>query len=92
MRYRAATATLLLAAGLALAGCSSGPSYNEKAHRCSQAIAARPDGDKAKPKACNAVKAGDYDTLNVSHAIDQSGLLDSNGNIDVSKLTDAPTP
>jgi hypothetical protein len=91
-RPAAAAAVLLIAVGLTLTACT-GESSDAKAHRCEQAIEARTAGDKAKPKACDAISDDDYNTLNVAHALTSSGVVDSDGHVDLDKLlspTDTP--
>lgn len=91
MNHRTTTGLLTagaLAASLLLTGCSSSESYNDKTDHCAKAIKDRPDGDKAKPKACAGVTADDYDTLNLGNLLTSSGLVDDNGNVDMNKLID----
>lgn len=94
MRSRTTIAGVALtaAAVLGAAGCSSQPSYNQIAANCAKALAKRPDGDKAKPAACNGLKEKDYDTLVLDAVINKSGLVDKNGNVDVGKLLGTPAP
>lgn len=65
---------VLLVCLCALAGCSSGPSYDEVVKDCVAALKARPDGDTGKPTACDGVKEDDYTALVLSQAIQDSGL------------------
>lgn len=81
----------LLACLLALAGCSSGPSYDDVVEDCVAALKARPEGDKAKPKACKDVKEDDYSTIVMGMTLDDMGVVDDDGNVDMGKLIDEAT-
>lgn len=90
------TATALLAAALLLAGgavgCSSEKSQDEIAKDCVAALKARPDGDKAKPKDCEGLSDDDYQTLLMSHVLqDDLGWVDGDGNVDKEKMLDDAT-
>jgi hypothetical protein len=89
-RRRTAAAAALLAAGLLTAACGGGSSYSDKAEACARAIAARPAGDSAKPKACEAITDDDYATLNEAHELRSAGVVDDNGNVDLDKLLSTP--
>ncbi|MEW5658339.1 hypothetical protein ABGT92_23835 [Streptomyces cinereoruber] len=65
----AITATLLL-----LTGC--GASEVEKQEACLDAIRARAEGDRAKPKACEEISDDDYNTLIIGEVIENTDLSD----------------
>jgi len=86
--------TILLTASclLALAGCSSGPSYNETVKNCQNALAKQYKADgKGKPSECNEVKKDDYDALVLDAALGDLGWTDSDGNFDKNKMLDSVT-
>lgn len=82
-RRALAAAALLLAT---LTACSSGPTYDESVELCRTALIERPEGEKAKPKACEPLKEDDYDTVNMSVVIDRLGWTDEDGNFDRNKM------
>jgi hypothetical protein len=82
---------VLLACLLALAGCSSGKSYDDAVEDCVAALKARPEGDKAKPNACEDVKEDDYTTIVMGLTLDDMGVVDDDGNVDMDKLLDEAT-
>ncbi|MFF7947004.1 hypothetical protein [Streptomyces griseorubiginosus] len=82
---------VLLVCLLALAGCSSGKSYDDTVKDCVSALKARPAGDKSKPKACDGVKEDDYTTLVMGLTLDDMGVVDEDGNVDMDKLLDEAT-
>ncbi|MEU2510544.1 hypothetical protein [Streptomyces syringium] len=84
MRIRTAALTLLLAAPLA--ACAAEPTRLEIEQQCEQAIEDRAKGDRAKPAACEALPQDDYDTLNLSHALTETGLIDEEGRVDPERL------
>lgn len=89
------TAVLLACALLltgAAVGCSSEKSPDEIAKECVTAIKARPDGDKAKPKACEGLSDDDYQALLMLHVLEDGGWVDKDGNVDVDKLLETPSP
>lgn len=89
---RRTTTVVLIAAGLALAGCSSGPSYNETVKECRAALAAQYKANgHGKPSECDGVKKDDYDALVVSAAMGNLGWTDSDGNFDENKMLDSAT-
>jgi len=86
--------TLLLACLLlagATAGCSSEKSYDETVKDCTAALAKRADGDKAKPSACEGVKADDYTALLMSQVMDDNGWVDETGGVDMGKILEDST-
>jgi hypothetical protein len=88
------TITTTLLAVLLLAGgataCSDDKSYEEITADCVQALKDRPEGDKAKPEACEEVKEDDYQTLLMSHILEEEGLV-KDGEVDMDKLLDDAT-
>ena len=90
MRYTAIT--LLAVSILGLAGCSSGPSYNETVKNCEAALDAQyKAGGHGKPKDCKGVKPDDYDVLVGNAALGHLGWTDSDGNFDENKMLDSAT-
>jgi hypothetical protein len=89
-RYAATLAAALLIGGLV--GCSSQPTQDEIATACVKALKARGDGDTGKPKDCEGLTEDNYTTLVMSQVLHDTGAVDDDGNVDVSKLlnTDAP--
>ena len=85
--------TILLAACLlAVAGCSSGPSYEETVKKCTAALAAQYKADgKGKPSECDGVKKDDYDALVLDAAMGDLGWTDENGDFDENKMLDSVT-
>lgn len=85
--------TALLAAALLLAGTAVGcsKSYDETVKDCVSALKERADGDKSKPDACDGVKDDDYSALVVSQALEGSGWVDENGDVDMEKLLNDAT-
>lgn len=90
---RTTTATIALVGScLALAGCSSGPSYNETVKQCSAALEAQyKAGGKGKPADCKGVKPDDYDALLANAVMGHLGWTDSNGDFDENKMLDSVT-
>lgn len=84
----AVLAALLLAGSVA--GCSDNKSYEEITADCAKALKARPEGDKAKPDACEGVKKDDYDALVLSSVLEGSGLV-KDGEVDTDKLLEDAT-
>lgn len=82
----AAAAAVVLTAGLLVAGCSSGASYDDKVSACEKAIKAGDADGASTPAPCQKISADDYGTLRVRH------LVDNNGQVDLSKLFDTPAP
>ncbi|MFE4967328.1 hypothetical protein [Streptomyces sp. NPDC056660] len=89
---RTLTAAAVLLAVLAVAGCSSGPSYNETVNNCQAALVKQyKAGGKGKPKECDGVKPDDYDALVMDAAMGHLGWTDSDGNFDENKMLDSAT-
>ena len=86
-RWHIITASLVLAAGLAVTGwLIVRPTYDEIVDDCMAALKDRPEGDKAKPEACNGVKKDDYDAILFSRVIDDLGWTDDEGHFDKNKM------
>lgn len=87
------TATAILLACL-LAGGAVGcaKSYDEIVTDCAATLKERPEGDAAKPDACEDVKDKDYETLVLSEAIDDLGWVDDEGNIDENEILEDVQP
>jgi hypothetical protein len=86
---------IISATAVAVAGAITGlvvwlsqPSYDDIARACVKALKVRPEGDKAKPKACNGLKEDDYQTLLMAQVIDDLGWTDDEGNFDKNKMLD----
>lgn len=80
--------TVLLAALLAVggvAGCSSEKSYEEITADCAAALKDQAEGDTGKPEACEGVKKDDYQTLLMSHVLEEEGLV-KDGQVNRDKL------
>ncbi|MFF2778563.1 hypothetical protein ACFVU3_27040 [Streptomyces sp. NPDC058052] len=80
------TLALLPLALLVVAGCSSGPSYEESADRCGKILLQRPDGETGKPRECEPLTQDDYVALVLFVESRQRGWADENGEIDWSEL------
>lgn len=92
MRRRTTITALLATACLALAGCSSGPSYKETVKECQAALVAQYKTDgHGKPSECDGVKKDDYDTLVLDAAMGDLGWTNSNGDFDENKMLDSVT-
>ncbi|WP_432010163.1 hypothetical protein [Streptomyces cucumeris] len=88
MRTHATTAAATLAAGLLLTACSSGPSQEEIAKQCVAALKDRAEGDKSRPSACKGLSEDDYNTLVIGQAIDDTGWIGEDGEVDKNKMLD----
>ncbi|MEV8432010.1 hypothetical protein [Streptomyces chartreusis] len=86
-RWHIITASLVLAAGLAVTGwLIVRPTYDDIVNDCIAALKDRPEGDKDKPTACKDVKEDDYTALLVSQVIRDEGWTDEEGNFDMGEL------
>ncbi|WP_031152824.1 hypothetical protein [Streptomyces erythrochromogenes] len=83
---RTRTITVLLATTALLAGCSGEPSYDESVEQCVQAVKARPEGDKTKPKPCESLKEDDYTLVVMSKTMGDLGWTDKDGRFDKEKF------
>ncbi|MFF4903087.1 hypothetical protein [Streptomyces sp. NPDC001068] len=89
---RTLTTAAVLLAGLAVAGCSAGPSYNETVENCRAALVKQyREGGKGKPTECDGVKQDDYDVLVLNAAMGHLGWTDSDGDFDENKMLDSAT-
>jgi hypothetical protein len=68
------TAAALVVTALLLTGC--GASEVEKQEACLDAIRARAEGDRAKPKACEEISDDDYNTLIIGEVLKNTDLGD----------------
>ncbi|MGW0599945.1 hypothetical protein ACWD11_22715 [Streptomyces sp. NPDC002776] len=90
MRIRTALAGALLVLAAATAGCSSDKSEEEIAVDCQQALADGATATKTeRPEACEGLTQDDYDALLMSQALQDSGVVDDDGNVDVDELLDS---
>lgn len=67
------------------------PTYGDTVSSCEKALAARAEGDKAKPDACDGLKQDDYDALLVGQVLKDGGVVDEDGNVDLRRLADDPS-
>lgn len=73
--------------------CSSGPSYEESAELCAQALRERPEEKTGKPEACEVLTEDDYTAIALYVELQRRGWHDENGEIDWGQvLKDAGTP
>lgn len=86
------TTTLLAALLLAgtLAGCSSGRTQDEIAADCEKALSSAATKTN-RPDACDGLTQDNYDALLMHWALQQQGILDDNGDVDMGELLDSAT-
>ncbi len=89
---RTRTTLATTAALLALAGCSSEPTYAETADACIAAVNALPKGAQAKPRPepCEPLKDEDYTVIVADKVARDMGWTDSSGKPDRSKISPSP--
>ena len=82
------TTTALLAGCLLLGGGTAGcsKSYGDVVKDCVAALKERPEGEKAKPDACEDVKQDDYDALLMNQVLGDLGWTDEDGKFDKNKM------
>ena len=89
MRTATLLATLLLLAGAAV-GCTSGRSQDEIAADCQKALTSAATKTH-RPDACKDLSQDDYDALLMHWVLQQQGVLDENGDVDMGTLLDGAT-
>jgi hypothetical protein len=88
-RHRAAAVATAVLLALGVAGCGSGDgpkTQDEIAAQCVPALKARAEGDGSKPKACEGLTEENYDTLVIAIALEDVGLIDENGEVNLDAL------
>ncbi len=88
MRTTALLACLLLA-GTA-AGCSSQRSQDEIAADCEKALSSKATKTN-RPNACKGLTQDNYDALLMHWVLQQQGVLDENGDVDMGELLNGAT-
>jgi hypothetical protein len=79
---RLIAAAVIATTALLLTSC--GQTYEEKTEACAEAL--KDPTIKGKPSACEGVTKDDYDTLRLAQALEDSGFVDDDGEIDMNKL------
>ncbi|WP_171117806.1 MULTISPECIES: hypothetical protein [unclassified Streptomyces] len=87
MRTRTAAVAALFALAALTAAC--GKSEEEIAEDCQKVLATTTvDLKDDRPEACEGLSQDDYEALVFSQRLQDSGLIDENGDVDMSELLD----